>query len=897
MPASPSLTHASAGTNEAQLLSASIAPLGPPAARRAATRTLWPYGTAMPSSDQAKTQPVVQPSEGRSHANAGAGLEDALQRIAGQIGDADRRHCDALADMQERLGQFGRQVEQVRAELPEQHAGALARLEQEIARLTERIAAFGRERQSHKGPGRTVQPEAPPAGDEPWDAQSAEALTRVYEMAQAEAASASRRQRGAPASGKQSRPAQAMPALPQVPVPAYDQAWLEARFAGIAAMLQRSLADSNPAKPLAALDQRLDRLEGRLDSLFGDMSVRFGGAWLELIEEHIKGLAGHFEATSRQLARLDAVDEQLRQLARTHEEQLQWSRAQPAGLRDDAIAALIETAAERAASRLAAALAAATPAPGAEGGKRIDALETLLQDYIAERRRGEEAASGMLHTIEDALIRVLDRVDAMEAAGAAPYVPGNGDAPGQDGMDAESDRLAEAYASGARILGQKPSQPTLDAADYTPPAAHREESLEMAAAGPHDATAAEATTQTRQELSASAMRAKLKAQAAPETPTPATPTVDEAKTGTAKRHAKASARAGRSWSNLLLGGAVVLLFGVGYTAVDLFVARGAAPALQQNSVAPPPEGAPAADPIEPKAQHGRADPQPETQTDKSEVAPPTPDDKTAPVEVPVPQPARRPTRETKTDDPNQEEPPRHLAAVSTQALPGTVLQESPLATNDGATPPGIDAMPPPGVGTVALRNAAAKGDALAQFEVAARIAEGNGVAQDRKQAFAWYERAAMRGLAPAQFRLAAYYERGVGVAVDTERAKVWYRRAAEQGHVRAMHNLAVLVVGNGKDDADYAAAAHWFQQAADRGLTDSQYNLAVLYAHGRGTAKNLTEAYKWFALAARAGDTGAARKLEETKSQLELPEREAAEQKLVAWRAKAAEPAANYAGR
>ena len=300
-----------------------------------------------------------------------------------------------------------------------------------------------------------MRPEAPAAADEPWDAQSAEALTRVYEMAQAEA-SASRWSRRAPASGKQLRPAQAMSAQPQTPAPAYDQAWLEARFAGIAALLQQSLADNNPAKPLAALDRRFDRLEGRLDSLLNDMSVRFGGAWLELIEEHIKGLAGHFEATSRQLARLDAVDEQLRQLARTHEEQLQWSRAQPAGLRDDAIAAMIDTAAERAASRLAATLPAATPAPQADGSTRIDALEGLLQDYIAERRRGEEATSGMLHTIEEALIRILDRVDAMEAAGAAPYVPADGDAPGQDGMDAESDRLAEAYAAGARILGQKP---------------------------------------------------------------------------------------------------------------------------------------------------------------------------------------------------------------------------------------------------------------------------------------------------------------------------------------------------------------------------------------------------------------------------------------------------------
>jgi localization factor PodJL len=436
----------------------------------------------------------------------------------------------------------------------------------------------------------------------------------------------------------------------------------------------------------------------------------------------------------------------------------------------------------------------------------------------------------------------------------------------------------------------------LDAADYAPLLARQEKKPELAAGGLDDATAE--AIQTRHEPSAFAMRAKLKAQAVPEAPTSASPATDDTKADTGKReNAKASARARGSWSNLLFGGAMLVLFGVGYLAVDLFVAPGVAPARQQNSVAPTVEGQPATDSTQLKAEQGTADPQPGPQTGKSEAATPSPDDKEEPVQVPVPQPAKRPTRDTLTDDLGQGGPLRHLAAISTQALPGTVLQDIPLAANDGAAPPGIDAMPPPGVGTAALRNAAANGDALAQLEVAARFAEGNGVAQDHKLAFAWYERAAMHGLAPAQFRLAAYYERGVGVAVDAERAKIWYRRAAEQGHVRAMHNLAVLVVGNGKDDADYAAAVRWFQQAADRGLTDSQFNLAVLYAHGRGVAKDLAEAYKWFALAARSGDAGAARKLEEMKAQLELPEREAVEQKVAAWRAKPVEPAANSAGR
>jgi localization factor PodJL len=107
-----------------------------------------------------------------------------------------------------------------------------------------------------------------------------------------------------------------------------------------------------------------------------------------------------------------------------------------------------------------------------------------------------------------------------------------------------------------------------------------------------------------------------------------------------------------------------------------------------------------------------------------------------------------------------------------------------------------------------------------------------------------------------------------------------------------MHNLGVLIVGKGQEPGDYAVAVQWFRRAAMRGYIDSQFNLATLYASGRGVPKDLTESYKWFALAARAGDAGAARRLEEIKSQLDLPEQEAAERQVAAWRPEAPEPIA-----
>ena len=524
---------------------------------------------------------------------------------------------------------------------------------------------------------------------------------------------------------------------------------------------------------------------------------------------------------------------------------------------------------------MAASLAAEA---GSQG--RIQALEGLLQDYIAERRRGDEATAGVFNTIEDALLRIVDRVEAMEGVKSPAEASADREAAGRHGADPERDLLAEAYAEGARVLGQQGFEPSLHAADYL-------------AAEPHEprATAAEPAAparidepvpqerQSRQELRASALRAKLKAQGAPQQAAAQDPAaeaadVDEAKAGVlghGRIRTWTSARTGSQRFSLLLGGAMALLFGTGFMAVDSLLGSAPPAGAQQRRV--------------PEAQ-------PATRTGAGEAAPRAGDGTVQP--PPMPQPApRRPAPEAATDDPGQSQPAptrrlNRLQSGTASAAPAgvTPVMMAPQDRSDASASAADGALEelPASIGTPKLRQAAAAGDAFAQFEIATRFAEGKGVAQDHAQAFAWYERAATRGLASAQFRLAAYFERGVGVAPDKERARVWYTRAAEQGFIRAMHNLGVLTVGSGERQADYAAAAHWFGQAAERGLADSQYNLAILHENGRGVPKDLQEAYKWFALAARSGDPVAARRLEQVRARMEPVEVDAAEQRLAAWR-------------
>ena len=168
----------------------------------------------------------------------------------------------------------------------------------------------------------------------------------------------------------------------------------------------------------------------------------------------------------------------------------------------------------------------------------------------------------------------------------------------------------------------------------------------------------------------------------------------------------------------------------------------------------------------------------------------------------------------------------------------------------------------------ALRSAAAKGDAAAEYEIAQRFAEGRGVPENLAEAADWYDRAAKQGLPIAQFRLGAFYEKGFGVKKDLDMARRLYTAAAEAGNAKAMHNLAVLYAEGIDGKPDYQNAAIWFRKAADYGLPDSQYNLGILYGRGIGMPANLPEAYKWFSLAAREGDQEATSKRDDVGRRL-----------------------------
>jgi len=228
------------------------------------------------------------------------------------------------------------------------------------------------------------------------------------------------------------------------------------------------------------------------------------------------------------------------------------------------------------------------------------------------------------------------------------------------------------------------------------------------------------------------------------------------------------------------------------------------------------------------------------------------------------------------------------APVETSIMP-RVNEKVPAATPAPIAP--VERAAP--AARQSLREAAAAGNAPAQFEVGLRYARGQGVPQDFEQAAYWFEQAADQGLAIAQYRLATLYEKGRGVPQDYDQARALYENAAGKGNVKAMHNLAVIYAEGKGTDQNFKQAARFFEDAAAHGLADSQFNIAVLYERGLGLTAEPAKAYHWYAIAAKGGDKDAAAKRDEIGDTLSASALADARMKAETWQPEKADPVVN----
>ena len=179
-----------------------------------------------------------------------------------------------------------------------------------------------------------------------------------------------------------------------------------------------------------------------------------------------------------------------------------------------------------------------------------------------------------------------------------------------------------------------------------------------------------------------------------------------------------------------------------------------------------------------------------------------------------------------------------------------------------ATAPMPSATPPPAIDVAGLTAKAEQGDAQAQTRLGKAFAQGEGVAQDYKQAARWCGQAASNGNAEAEVTFGELCQAGQGVPRDVTNAVRWFTKAAEQGSTAAQYDLGFMYEQGQGVRHDESLAAHWYQLAAQGGDALAQFDFGQRCILGVGVPQDPIEGLKWLLLAGAQGQGDARAKAE-----------------------------------
>ena len=140
-----------------------------------------------------------------------------------------------------------------------------------------------------------------------------------------------------------------------------------------------------------------------------------------------------------------------------------------------------------------------------------------------------------------------------------------------------------------------------------------------------------------------------------------------------------------------------------------------------------------------------------------------------------------------------------------------------------------------------ILNRADQGDSIAQYEMALRYADGEGVPQNYRDAMSWFAKAAANGNDNAQWKLGLGYIKGIGVPHDERKAVVWFKRAANHGNIRAQVALSDIYLSGRGVPRDYVRAYTWASIA--RGLRGND-NDRLRVIGSRMTAAQIEDAHR-----------------------------------------------------
>ncbi|MBS1197301.1 MAG: sel1 repeat family protein [Proteobacteria bacterium] len=117
--------------------------------------------------------------------------------------------------------------------------------------------------------------------------------------------------------------------------------------------------------------------------------------------------------------------------------------------------------------------------------------------------------------------------------------------------------------------------------------------------------------------------------------------------------------------------------------------------------------------------------------------------------------------------------------------------------------------------------AAENGNEYAQFELAQRCLNGDGLEKDLAKAALLFEAAAKQGLSWAQVKIGECFEREIGVPRNDEHAAYWYGQAAAQKYQSGMLKLASFYLHR-LDMVPSSSHRTILEKAAKAGIKDAQ---------------------------------------------------------------------------
>ena len=141
-----------------------------------------------------------------------------------------------------------------------------------------------------------------------------------------------------------------------------------------------------------------------------------------------------------------------------------------------------------------------------------------------------------------------------------------------------------------------------------------------------------------------------------------------------------------------------------------------------------------------------------------------------------------------------------------------------------------------------------------QVQLGKMIRDGEGIVQDKVQAYTLFKQAADSGNARAMFYVGRCYEYGDGVPKNLDSAVQWYTQAVKLNDVFAMVNLGACYDRGLGVPKDLSRAFYYYKMAADLNDSLAQNNIGLCYELGNGVEKNYDEAFYWYSLSSEQGE-------------------------------------------